>query len=128
MEFPAFAKVFLGALKPLIQLYFTIPLAGFLLFLGVYFGIVNNQRSFTRYVRFNALQAIILDICLSLPTIIEYVFKPPTAGIAFQMYASAYSAIWIVVLASVAYCMAMCFMGNTPRLPFLSEASDHQLP
>lgn len=32
--------------------------------MGIYLGIVNNQY-FSRFVRFNALQAVLLDICLS---------------------------------------------------------------
>lgn len=35
----------------------------FLVFLGIYNGIVNNQN-FSRFVRYNAMQAVLLDILL----------------------------------------------------------------
>ncbi len=62
MQFPAFTTVLLP-FDPLIKFYFGIPFAGLVVFFAVYLGIVNNQ-SFSRYVRFNAMQAVLLDILL----------------------------------------------------------------
>lgn len=45
------------------HLYFGIPFAGLIVFFGLYMGVVNNQN-LDRGVRFNALQAILLDIIL----------------------------------------------------------------
>ena len=62
MQFPAFTAVLLP-FDPLIKFYFGIPFAGLIVFFAVYLGIVNNQ-SLSRYVRFNAMQAVLLDILL----------------------------------------------------------------
>lgn len=62
MQFPAFTAILLP-FDPLIKLYFGIPFGGLVIFFAVYLGIVNNQ-SFSRYVRFNAMQAVLLDILL----------------------------------------------------------------
>uniref|UniRef100_A0A7S1T0E5 Protein TIC 20 n=1 Tax=Tetraselmis chuii TaxID=63592 RepID=A0A7S1T0E5_9CHLO len=62
-EFPISAQI-LVPLQPVIQLYYYTPLSGFIIFLGLYMGIALN-RNFSRFVRFNAMQAILLDISLS---------------------------------------------------------------
>lgn len=56
----------LAPLAPLALLYNTIPFGPFLVFLGVYSGIVNNQ-SLPRFVRYNAMQAVLLDVLLIIP-------------------------------------------------------------
>lgn len=40
-----------------------LPACSFLIFLGIYNGIVNNQN-LPRFVRYNAMQAVLLDILL----------------------------------------------------------------
>ena len=42
---------------------FLPPLHRFIAFLGVYAGIINNQN-FSRFVRYNAMQAVLLDVLL----------------------------------------------------------------
>jgi hypothetical protein len=61
-QLPA-AAALLGPLEPLIKLYFGFPFASLIVFFAIYIGIINNQQ-FSRYVRFNAMQAILLDIVL----------------------------------------------------------------
>jgi hypothetical protein len=40
-----------------------VPFAGMVAFFAVYLGIINNQ-SLSRFVRFSAMQAVLLDIIL----------------------------------------------------------------
>ena len=61
-QFPAFGAILLP-FEPLIRLYFSVPFAGLVAFFAVYLGIINNQ-SLSRFVRFNAMQAVLLDIIL----------------------------------------------------------------
>ena len=44
-------------------------------FFAIYMGIAEN-RTLSRFVRFNGMQAIILDVCLVLPGMIEHVLSP----------------------------------------------------
>ncbi|NJS17114.1 MAG: hypothetical protein HC787_10510 [Nostocaceae cyanobacterium CSU_2_110] len=50
-------------LLPLELIYSAIPLAGFVIFLLLYAAVVNNPNV-SRFIRFNTLQAILLDILL----------------------------------------------------------------
>lgn len=124
-EFPISAQI-LVPLQPVIQLYYYTPLSGFIIFLGLYMGIALN-RNFSRFVRFNAMQAILLDISLSLPTIIEWIIRPPSSGMALQMYIASYNAIWVFVFACVVYGVVACLAGAKPRLPIVADAADHQV-
>lgn len=62
MQYPIFATV-LAPLSPFARLYFSVPFFPLIVFFAVYIGIVNNQ-SLDRSVRYNAMQAILLDIIL----------------------------------------------------------------
>jgi hypothetical protein len=53
-QYPMITRA-IAPLAPLISLYSTVPFAPFVAFLGVYIGIINNQR-WPRFVRFNAMQ------------------------------------------------------------------------
>ncbi len=43
--------------------YYVLLSYRFLVFLGIYTGIVNNQN-LSRFVRYNAMQAVLLDVLL----------------------------------------------------------------
>mmetsp|Transcript_8925 Transcript_8925/g.25466 ORF Transcript_8925/g.25466 Transcript_8925/m.25466 type:complete len:213 (-) Transcript_8925:5-643(-) len=62
MEFPQ-AYVLLAPLQPLIKAYYTLPFASLVVFFGLYYGIVQNYN-FSRFIRFQAMQTILLDILL----------------------------------------------------------------
>ena len=61
-EFPQ-AYVLLAPLQPLIKVYYTLPFASLIVFFGLYYGVVQNYN-FSRFVRFQAMQTILLDILL----------------------------------------------------------------
>jgi hypothetical protein len=63
LQFPLFASV-LTPFEPLMRVYFSVPFAGTIAFFAVYLGIINSPQNFSRYVRFNAMQAVLLDIIL----------------------------------------------------------------
>lgn len=60
--FPVLQWLSLPAL-PLVLIEQAIPFGGFILFLVLFLGVVRNQRV-PYFIRFNALQAILLDIIL----------------------------------------------------------------
>lgn len=124
-QFPQFARL-LAPLNPLVSLYFTVPFASFAVFFAVYLGIINNQN-FSRYVRFNAMQAVLLDVVLILPGLFENLFRPPSSGPGLQAYISLYNSIWLFVFVCVAYGVGACLTGQTPRLPFVADAAEQQI-
>lgn len=62
LQYPYVARA-LAPLAPLNSLYHAFPFSTLVFFLVVYNGIVNN-RNLGRFARFNAMQAVLLDILL----------------------------------------------------------------
>jgi len=86
-----------------------VPFASLIVFFALYLGIVNN-RAYSRYVRFNGQaravrslalalrlsspraslvrlqQAILLDIVLILPSLLENLFRMPSSGLGLNVY------------------------------------------
>ena len=125
-QFPQ-AIVLLTPLQPIASMYFRIPFAGLISFFAIYMGMAEN-RSLSRFVRFNAMQAIILDICLVLPGMIEYVLSPGRlAGAGFELYKMCYNSVWLFVLFAFALAAIGCLSGQTCKLPFIGDAADMRL-
>ena len=117
----------LQPLQPLASMYYRIPFAGVISFFAIYMGLAENQ-TMSRFVRFNAMQAIIVDVCLVLPGMIEYVLSPGRmSGAAMEMYKLCYNCVWVVVLA--AFCLAAvgCLSGQMFKLPLVGDAADMRI-
>ena len=70
MQFPDLSLAH-APLIPVSKLYFSLGfLSQILFFFGIYFGIGQN-RELNPYVRFNAMQAVVLDILLILPDVLS---------------------------------------------------------
>lgn len=72
-------------------MYYNVPFASVAAFFATYLLIVNNPQQFSRYVRFNAQQAILLDVILILPSLAESLFRAPSGGMGLSVYISAYN-------------------------------------
>lgn len=127
MQFPAFANLLLP-LQPLLNLYFSVPFASIAIFFAVYLGIINNQ-SLSRFTRFNAMQAVLLDIILILPGLFESVLNiRPSGGVGLQLYITLYNTIFLFLFACVTIGIGSCMAGKSARLPLVSDAADAQVP
>ncbi|KAF8070935.1 TIC20-II [Scenedesmus sp. PABB004] len=124
-QFPALTRV-IAPLSPLVSLYASVPFAPLLAFFAVYLGIVQNQR-WSRFVRFNGMQAMLLDILLILPRLAEQVVSPPGAGWGLQAYITAQNTVWIFVAACVAYGVASSLLGQAARIPLVADAAEQQV-
>ena len=103
------------------------PFASIAVFFAIYLGIINNQ-SLSRFVRYNAMQAVILDICLVLPGLLESVLRlRPSGGVGLQIYISGYNTIFFLLFICVALGIGSCMAGTTARLPIVSDAADAQV-
>ncbi|KAL6750818.1 hypothetical protein V8C86DRAFT_2796564 [Haematococcus lacustris] len=127
LDYPFVARA-MSPLAPLAQLYHNVPFAPFVIFLCVYNGIVNNQ-GMSRWVRYNAMQAILLDILLIIPQVLlSSLFNNPGSDpLALQTYITAYNTIFLFVAVSVAYGMGASLVGQSARLPLVAEAADKQV-
>lgn len=124
-QFPQITRV-IAPMSPLISLYASVPFAPLISFFAVYLGIVQNQR-WSRFVRFNGMQAMLLDILLILPRLAEQVFSTPTGGWGLQAYITAQNSIWIFIVVCVVYGIASSLLGQAARIPLVADAAEQQV-
>lgn len=112
-------------LVPAIRVFKSFPFNGFLVFLTLYFVVVRNPN-FSRYVRFNTMQAIVLDVLLIFPDLLERTFNPRD-GVGLDLLMSLDSTVFLFLLVSLIYGSASCLLGQVPRLPIVADAADRQV-
>ncbi|CAI5522173.1 unnamed protein product [Closterium sp. Naga37s-1] len=121
-----FTRVLLDPIIPLVQAYNSFPYAGLILFFLLYLAVIRNQN-LDRYVRYNAMQAVILDILMILPSLIERLFAG-NDGISLQLTIIFYNTVFLYLFACFVFGVVSCLLGKTPRLPIVAEAADAQVP
>ncbi|KAK2431950.1 Protein TIC 20-v, chloroplastic [Trifolium repens] len=112
-------------LIPAIRVFKSFPFNGFLVFLTLYFFVVRNPN-FSRYVRFNTMQAIVLDVLLIFPDLLERGFNP-RGGIGLDLLMSLDSTVFLFLLVCLIYGSSSCIIGQLPRLPIVADAADRQV-
>jgi uncharacterized membrane protein len=119
-------RSFISPLAPLLGVYSSVPFAPLLCFFAVYLGIVQNQQ-WSRFVRFNGMQAMLLDILLILPRLAEQVFSTPTGGWGLQAYITAQNTIWVFIAVCVVYGVVSSLLGQAARIPLVADAAEQQV-
>ncbi|WOL14325.1 protein TIC 20-II, chloroplastic [Canna indica] len=120
------AAATIAPILPLAAAYRSVPYAAFVAFFALYLGVVRNP-SLSRYVRFNSMQAVVLDVLLALPALFQRVFGTPSRGVGFRVMEMGYHAIFAFSFACFVYSMFSCVLGRTPNLPIVAAAADRQL-
>ncbi|CAF1698908.1 BnaC03g14110D [Brassica napus] len=118
-------QILIQPLFPAIKAFKSFPFNGFLIFITLYFVVVRNQN-FSRYVRFNTMQAIVLDVLLIFPDLLERSFNP-TDGFGLDVVMSLDSTVFLFLLVSLIYGFSACLFGLVPRLPIVADAADRQV-
>ncbi|KAM6552596.1 hypothetical protein CsatB_013358 [Cannabis sativa] len=118
-------QTLLQPLIPAIKVFKSFPFNGFLVFLTLYFVVVRN-RNFSRYVRFNTMQAIVLDVLLIFPDLLERSFNPKD-GVGLDLLMSLDSTVFLFLLVCLVYGSSSCILGQLPRLPIVAEAAERQV-
>mmetsp|Transcript_32147 Transcript_32147/g.44574 ORF Transcript_32147/g.44574 Transcript_32147/m.44574 type:complete len:246 (+) Transcript_32147:138-875(+) len=126
-QFPALSQLFLSVLQPLLHVMYSVPFGATIVFFAIYLGIVKNQTRFSRFVRFAALQALLLDIILILPALVEQAIRPPSYGWGFTVYSGIHSMVWLATMGLVIFIVYKNILGQKPNVPFIGEAVDQQL-
>lgn len=121
--FPALQWLSLPAL-PVVMLQQMVPFGGFLLFLALYLAVVRNQKV-PYYLRFNVLQAILLDIVLVVISLAFSVLLSPLGG-GFAVRTLS-NTVFLGVLVLVAYAVVQCVRGKEADIPSVSDAVRMQL-
>jgi Chloroplast import apparatus Tic20-like len=122
-QFPVLRLLFVP-LVPLMQIY-SLPFASLVIFFALYLGVVRNEN-ISHFIRFNAMQAILLDIVLMLCGLVL-----PILAKAFQITFIAetlYNMVFLGVLAAFIYAVVQSALGRYAEIPPISDAVYMQVP
>ena len=123
-QFPLLSIIY-APLSPLIALEFSLPFAGLIVFFGLWFGIVRSDR-FSYFVRFNTMQAILLDILLIVCSLIIGILVPGL-GRNNLLIETLNNTIFIGTLTACFYCIVQSARGLQAEIPAISEAVSSQI-
>jgi uncharacterized membrane protein len=122
-QFPSLAVIYLP-LAPLLSFYYQFPFASFLIFLILFFAVVRNEQ-ISHFIRFNAMQSILLGILLSLyGLIMQYIFSnlgSPLLTETLNNFA------FLAALAASFYSIIQSVLGRYAEIPTISEAAYSQV-
>ncbi|MGM3308972.1 Tic20 family protein [Anabaena sp. WFMT] len=117
-DFPFLGIIFLPLL-PLLRIYYGVRYAGLIIFFALWLLVVRNDK-ISHFIRFNTMQAIILDIVIFLCSILTDIVKlVPGSGFAMQ---TLYTTIFMGIVATVIYSVVQSLMGRYAEIPAISDA------
>ncbi|MGB2923819.1 MAG: Tic20 family protein [Limnothrix sp.] len=122
MKFPILSVIYLP-LQPLIQIY-SFPFAGLIIFFILYSAVVRNTN-ISYFIRFNTLQAILIDIGLILFGLVIRLFGVGGGGLLVETLSNV---AFLATLIACIYAMIQSFLGKYAELPTVSQAAYAQLP
>ncbi len=109
---------------PFLILKQTIPFGSLLLFFLLFIGVIRNQNV-SYFIRFNTLQAILLDIIIVL---LNYAFRIIILPIGNSLIIRTFSSTLLVgMLTILIFVIIEVIQGNEPDLPGISQAVRIQL-
>lgn len=124
-QFPALQPLLIP-LFPFITLYRDIPFMGLIIFFALFLLVVRNER-INHFIRFNTMQAIMLDIVLFLCTIIVQFVLQPIFGGQGLIFETILNVIFLGTIAAVVYSVAQSLLGRYAEIPTLSDAVHMQV-
>ena len=118
-QFPVLQYIILP-LTPVMFIYSALgPFGGIIIFFALYFAVVRNER-IAHFIRFNTMQAILIDIVLVLCSLIVPILAK---GIQVTfIIETIYNVIFLGVLAAVIYSVAQSLLGRYAEIPTISDA------
>ena len=116
-QFPVL-QLLLIPLAPLIKIY-DVPFASLIIFFALYLGVVRNEN-ISHFIRFNAMQAILLDIVLMLCGLVLPIFYN---GLQVAFIAETLSnMVFLGAFAAFIYAVVQSLLGRYAEIPPLSDA------
>jgi len=124
-QFPILGIIYVP-LTPIIQIYYGFPLAGLIIFFVLFLAVVRNTQ-ISHFIRFNTLQAILLDILLILVGLVLG-FVTQALGDQNLLVVTLNNTIFLGILTACFYGIIQSARGQYAELPIVSEAVYSQLP
>ncbi|MBD2562757.1 MULTISPECIES: Tic20 family protein [Nostoc] len=117
-QFPPLAIVFAPILI-LWSFYRNVRYAGVIIFFALFLLVVRNEK-ISHFIRFNTMQAILLDIIIFLFGILtDVVGLVPSGGFAIQTLSTT---IFLGIVVAVAYSVIQSLSGRYAEIPAISDA------
>mmetsp|Transcript_21281 Transcript_21281/g.31958 ORF Transcript_21281/g.31958 Transcript_21281/m.31958 type:complete len:237 (+) Transcript_21281:143-853(+) len=110
-------------LAPLVSIFQSFPFLGLILFLLLSLG-TRNVDGMSRAVRFNAQQAVLIDIALIFPTLIGEGLDG--VGVPRMYEEIGNNLVYYFLMTSIVYSVVMNLRGRKPNgIPYISDAADY---
>ncbi|WP_299403252.1 Tic20 family protein [Acaryochloris sp. IP29b_bin.148] len=127
-QFPTVSSLVLLPIIPFVQIYGafvkTLPFAGLILFMALFFAVVRNEN-ISRFIRFNVLQAILLDLILMVCNLVLPIISQ---GIQLELLTETlFNTIFLGVFATFVYSVFKTVQGQYAEIPTISNAVNMQL-
>eukprot|EP00803_Ostreobium_quekettii_P008517 evm.model.scf_337.2 EVM.evm.TU.scf_337.2 scf_337:8310-12018(+) len=117
-KFPVFIYLYYMT-GPFVGIYYCSQFAPLVVFFLMFLAVVKNNK-LSHFVRFNCMQAIMLDIVVMLFTILHSYFP---AELRWSWVLSVFDSFsWVASMATVLYCVFFTLRGFYADLPYVSEA------
>ena len=112
----SFLKILLYLTFPIEIIENSLPFGSFLLFIILFTGLVRNPKV-PYFVRYNACQALLIDIALIIISYLLRIFPIVELG----------SIIFIFTLCIFIYSISQCIYGVEPEIPLISKSVRMQI-
>jgi len=112
----SFLKILLFLTFPIAIIEKSLPFGGFLLFIILFAGLVRNPKV-PYFVRYNACQALLIDIALIIISYLLRIFPIVELG----------SIIFVFILCIFIYSISQCIYGVEPEIPLISKSVRMQI-
>lgn len=122
-QFPALSIIFVP-LIPLVQLNST-PFVSLIIFFALFLLVIRNEN-ISHFIRFNAMQAILLDIVIFLVSLLLRILSP-VPGIDFAIETLT-NTLFLGIVAAFVYSVAQSLLGRYAEIPAISDAVRMQVP
>lgn len=117
-QFPVLGIILLP-LQPVLFIYGSIPFAGLVVFFVLFLFVVRNER-IIHFIRFNTMQAILIDIALVLCSLVwQYMLIPLGTNLLTE---TLINVVFLAAIASCGYSIFQSLFGRYAEIPGLSEA------
>mmetsp|Transcript_28325 Transcript_28325/g.59032 ORF Transcript_28325/g.59032 Transcript_28325/m.59032 type:complete len:264 (-) Transcript_28325:169-960(-) len=113
-------------LRPIVEGFEAVPILSILLFVAFALGPRLTDQS--REVRFNAQQAILIDVSLIIPQLIGGAVADADANLPRAVMEPCSNFVWFGLFSMVIYCVVSNLRGKRPdQIPFISGAADYAI-
>lgn len=123
-QFPAL-RIILLPLQPVLFIYGSLGgFAGLIIFFLLFFLVVRNER-ILHFIRFNTMQAILIDIALVLCSLVwQYMLQPLGVNLLTE---TLLNVVFLAALAACGYSIVQSLLGRYAEIPAISEAVHAQV-